>query len=397
MTRFLAVTDSAPFVDRVAATLVGADGASVSAVAASTTGLRPEALLPPPGEEPIDVVLLGPGLEREAALRFAAALDTAFPHITLVLVAASDPELAFASMRAGIRDVLDPEADDAILGAVLDRSGLAAASRRRERALAVPSGPQRKVIVVLSPKGGVGKTTLATNMAVALGRTAPLDTVLVDLDAQFGDVSSALGLEPVHTLRDAVGSAAASDSMVLKAYLTVHEAGFYSLSAPIDPADADRISSESVTHLLHQLSSEFTYVVIDTAAGLDDRTLAALEFATDALFVVSMDVPGVRGLRRELTVLEELGLVPARRHVVVNLADKKSGLSVRDIEATLRMPVSAVLHRSPDVALSTNVGQPLLLSKKRSRAGALLQRIAELLVITAPSDRAKPQRRARIT
>lgn len=375
MTRFLAVTDSASFIDRVAAALVGDDGSGVAAIPAEATGLRPEAILPPPGEEPIDVVLIGPGIERTAALRFAAALDTAFPRITLVLVDDPDPDLAVAAMRAGIRDVLAPASDDDALGEVLRRSSRAAQARIGDRP-AARRGPERKVVVVLSPKGGVGKTTLSVNLAVALGRVAPLSTVLVDLDAQFGDVASALGLDPVHTLRDAVGAAAASDLLVLKAYLAVHEAGFYSLSAPKDPADADRISSDAVTHLLRQLSSDFAYVVVDTSAGLTDHTLAALEVATDALFVTAMDVPGVRGLRRELTVLEELGLLPENRHLVVNLAEKKSGITVKDIEATVRMSVTAVVPRSADLALSVNMGQPLLLSKRRSRAAVLLGKLA---------------------
>jgi pilus assembly protein CpaE len=393
MTRFLAVTDSASFVDRVAAALVGDDGSGVTAVPAEATGLRPEAILPPPGEEPIDVVLIGPGIERTAALRFAAALDTAFPRITLVLVDDPDPELAVAAMRAGVRDVLAPDADTDALGEVLRRSSRAAQARIGDRP-AARSGPQRKVVVVLSPKGGVGKTTLSVNLAVALGRVAPLSTVLVDLDAQFGDVASALGLDPVHTLRDAVGAAAASDLLVLKAYLAVHEAGFYSLSAPKDPADADRISSDAVTHLLRQLSSDFAYVVVDTSAGLTDHTLAALEVATDALFVTAMDVPGVRGLRRELTVLEELGLLPENRHLVVNLAEKKSGITVKDIEATVRMSVTAVVPRSADLALSVNMGQPLLLSKRRSRAAVLLGRLAGSFtgaVGTAPRRRVRIQ------
>ncbi|MCJ1696652.1 AAA family ATPase [Rathayibacter caricis] len=393
MTRFLAVTDSASFLDRVAAALVGDDGSGVTAVPAEATGLRPEAILPPPGEEQVDVVLIGPGIERTAALRFATALDTAFPRITLVLVDDPDPELAVAAMRAGVRDVIAPDADADALGEVLRRSSRAAQVRIGDRP-AARSGPQRKIVVVLSPKGGVGKTTLSVNLAVALGRVAPLSTVLVDLDAQFGDVASALGLDPVHTLRDAVGAAAASDLLVLKAYLAVHEAGFYSLSAPKDPADADRISSDAVTHLLRQLSSDFAYVVVDTSAGLTDHTLAALEVATDALFVTAMDVPGVRGLRRELTVLEELGLLPENRHLVVNLAEKKSGITVKDIEATVRMSVTAVVPRSADLALSVNMGQPLLLSKRRSRAAVLLGRLAGSFtgaVGTAPRRRVRIQ------
>ena len=94
----------------------------------------------------------------------------------------------------------------------------------------------------MSPKGGVGKTTVTTNLAVGLGKVAPSGVVVVDLDLQFGDVASGLMLEPERTLADAVTGAAVQDSMVLKSYLTLHQSGVYALCAPLSPAQADQIS-----------------------------------------------------------------------------------------------------------------------------------------------------------
>ena len=154
---------------------------------------------------------------------------------------------------------------------MLERASLAAAGRRRglapQASEHVDHGGAGRVIAVMSPKGGVGKTTVATNLAVGLGKTAPMSVVIVDLDLQFGDVASGLLLEPEFTITDAVMGAASQDSMVLKTYLTVHPAGIYALCAPRTPVEMDRITAAHVSHLLEQLRQEFRYIVVDTAPG----------------------------------------------------------------------------------------------------------------------------------
>ena len=165
-------------------------------------------------------------------------------------------------MRAGVRDLLwirQPTPDT--IRVMLERASLAAAGRRRgshpRPSEHVDHGGGGRVIAVMSPKGGVGKTTVATNLAVGLGKMAPMSVVIVDLDLQFGDVASGLLLEPEFTITDAVLGAASQDSMVLKTYLTVHPAGIYALCAPRNPVEMDRITGAHVSHLLKQLRQEF--------------------------------------------------------------------------------------------------------------------------------------------
>ena len=189
-----------------------------------------------------------------------------------------------------------------------------------------------RVITIASPKGGVGKTTVSTNLALGLTAHAPQSTVLVDLDVQFGDCASALGLTPEYTLPDAVHGPASEDTMVLKTFLTQHPSGLYAVCGSESPAAGDTVSGEDVSRLLASLAREFRYVVVDTAPGLSEQTLAALDRATDVVMLTSMDVPGVRGLRKELDVLRELCMIPAGRHVVMNFHDPKGGLTVRDVE-----------------------------------------------------------------
>jgi pilus assembly protein CpaE len=283
-------------------------------------------------------------------------------------------------MRAGIRDLLSPDAGVDDIRSMLERASLASAGRRRGLGASVVEAPTgTRIIAVMSPKGGVGKTTVTTNLAVGLGKTAPTGVVVVDLDLQFGDVASGLMLEPERTLADAVTGAAVQDSMVLKSYLTLHPSGVYALCAPLNPAQADQISGEQVGHLISQLASEFQYVVVDTAPGLGEHVLATLDRATDAVWVCGMDIPSIRGLRTGFRILDELNLVPENRHVVLNFADRRSGLTVQDVEATIGCPVDVVLPRSRAVPFSTNKGVPLLQDGSRDGAARGLAQLVDRL------------------
>ena len=331
--------------------------------------------------EPPEVLILGPGISVDGSLKLASVVDLQYPEISVILAAPSTPETVLQAMRAGVRDLLDPGADPDTIRVMLERASLAAAGRRRglapQASEHVDNGAGGRIIAVMSPKGGVGKTTVATNLAVGLGKTSPMSVVIVDLDLQFGDVASGLLLEPEFTITDAVMGAASQDSMVLKTYLTVHPAGIYALCAPRSPVEMDRITAAHVSHLLEQLRQEFRYIVVDTAPGLGEHVLATLEQATDAVWICGMDVPSIRGMRTGFQILEELALVPEQRHIVLNMADRRAGLSLKDVEATIGAPVDVVLPRSKSLPFSTNKGVPVLQDGSRDPAAKGLRQLVE--------------------
>jgi pilus assembly protein CpaE len=331
--------------------------------------------------EPPEVLILGPGVSVDGSLKLASVVDLQYPEISVILAAPSTPDTVLQAMRAGVRDLLDPGADPDTIRVMLERASLAAAGRRRglapQASEHVDHGGGGRIIAVMSPKGGVGKTTVATNIAVGLGKAAPMGVVIVDLDLQFGDVASGLLLEPEFTITDAVLGAASQDSMVLKTYLTVHPAGIYALCAPRSPVEMDRITAAHVSHLLEQLRQEFRYIVVDTAPGLGEHVLATLEQATDAVWICGMDVPSIRGIRTGFQILEELALVPEQRHIVLNMADRRAGLSLKDVEATIGAPVDVVLPRSKNLPFSTNKGVPVLQEGNRDPASKGLRQLVD--------------------
>ncbi|MFP5369765.1 MAG: CpaE family protein [Actinomycetes bacterium] len=334
------------------------------------------------GELP-DVLVVGPGAPPDAVLALSSRLDVQAPGISVVLVAEASQQMWQAAMRSGIRDLLPPSASVPEIKDALDRASLAAAGRRRVlRPAAETERYAGRVITIASPKGGVGKTTVSTNLAIGLTAAAPQSTVLVDLDVQFGDCASALGLSPEYTLPDAVRGPASEDTMVLKTFLTQHPSGLYAVCGSENPAAGDTVSGEDVTRLLASLAREFRYVIVDTAPGLSEQTLAALDRASDVVMLSSMDVPGVRGLRKELDVLRELCMVPAGRHVVMNFADARGGLSVRDVETAIGTGMDVVLPRSKAVPASTNQGVPIIASSRRDPMAKEMQRLVARFAAT---------------
>jgi pilus assembly protein CpaE len=334
------------------------------------------------------------------ALELTKRLDAECPAVSVVLVSEGGGELALPALRAGATDILDPSAETAEIVRVTQRAADLAEVRSAQQTGAptaqVDEAPRGRVISVVSPKGGVGKTTVSTNLAVGLARSAPQATVLVDLDIQFGDVASGLNLDPEYFLPSAVNGPASRDTMVLKTFLTLHETGLYVICAPESPVEADGITAEHVRQLLRTLAAEFRYVVVDTAPGLSEHTLAAMDETTDLVLLTSMDVPGLRGLRKEIETLRALNLLQQRRHkVVINFADASAGLSEADIEATIGAPVDVMLPRSKAAPESVNLGVPLLQSGVRDPMTKQLRSLVDLHIGgAAPSQPLKLKNKA---
>jgi pilus assembly protein CpaE len=381
MSRFVLVTADAGFDERVRLAAAGLPG-SLQAFPADYLPSTLDEMFGQLVGEPLEVLVLGPDLPSTEVMNFAAAVDVRLPHVSVVYAASASPDLAIAAMRSGVRDLVSPDADVESLRTHLEQAAMAATFRISTAGAGVAPGSAEnmnqgrgRVITVMSPKGGVGKTTIATNIAVGLAKSSPMSVVILDLDLQFGDVASGLMMKPDHSIVDAVRGP--MDALSLKTYLVPHPTKLYALCAPLNPADADQVSAEQVGDLVARLASEFQYVVIDTSPGLGEHVLAALDQATDVVWVCGMDLPSIRGLRSGLEILGELDMLPEHRHVVVNMADRKSGITVQDIEATISVPIDVILPRSKALPLATNRGVPALQDNLRDATVKGLRRLVD--------------------
>ena len=347
-----------------------------------------EKLAPPDSS----VVVLGPGLPSAEALDIAAALDLLRPDVCAVVVAKPSAQLFELALRAGVREVVPMGSSPDELRKALLRAAEAAARRQAATASRAQASAEKvgRVITVLSSKGGSGKTTMASNLAVGLAKGAPGRVAVLDLDLQFGDIAGSISLSPSTTIADAARANGGLDRTALKVFLEPHPGGFYVLAAPHFPAEADEVSATTVGHVVDLLAREFDYVVVDTAAGLDEFALAATERSSDLVLVCATDVPSVRSMRKALDALDLLGMNGAQRHFVLNRSDARVGLAQRDIEATVGMPVDVSVPSSRSVPISVNQGSPVIASDPRSPVSRALMQLVYRFFATAQAPAAPP-------
>lgn len=324
-----------------------------------------------------EVVVVGPEVGQDQALEIVRHFDERYPGMPVILMATRTELFLDQALRAGAAGFLDPIALDSEIRSTFNEARSRAQRRREHLSVSAPAQTNR-VIPVLAAKGGAGKTMLATNLAAALAQEFPREVVLVDLDLQFGDVTSNLGIDPASTIIDAAAFGPQLDATTLKAYLApALDDSLFVLAAPMTPAQADSLTSQNVATVLRLLAQEFRFVLIDTAAGIDETTLETLDIATDLVLLTSMDVPTVRATAKELDALRLLGMERVDWHLVLNRSDSKVGLAEADIEATLGRSFTARIPSTRSIPISVNQGQPLVIGDPRLPAARAMTAFAK--------------------
>lgn len=333
-----------------------------------------------------DVVVFGPGLSLDLVLATARDLERAFPEIDVVLVHQPTPTLLGDAMRAGIRQVLTPDTGSSVLAETVARLASAAALRRQRLGGAAggeaPAGSDTRggaggqLVTVMAAKGGVGRTTVAVNLAVELARGSANEVVLVDLDLVAGEVDLLLGLEPRSSVATVAVPGPPLDPTVLKLSLTPHPCGLLVLAGPDNLIDADAVDPDRVLEVLQLLRASFRLVVVDTAPGAGAAMAAAAEVADHLLAIATPDVGGLRSLRRNLDGLDTLGLTGARRQLVLNHADLRTGLSTQAIENAIDLPVSHAIPESREIPVAANQSLPLVEAYPKADAVRVFRELA---------------------
>jgi pilus assembly protein CpaE len=321
-------------------------------------------------------VVLGPNTDLDEATELAERLRYDHPTTGIILLRHELSSDVFqAAMAAGIPAVV----------AANDVDGMAAAVERNKVTWEAIRGPadssterNGKVITVFSPKGGVGKTTVAVNLAVALSGTGAARVCLVDLDLAFGDVAITLQLIPEHTIAEAVDAEEHLDFGFLETLLTRHE-NCSILAAPTHPEGKDRISPALVRRVLRVLRRHFDYIIVDTSPSFDDQVLHAFDETDECVLVATLDVPTVKNMKVAIETLDGLDLVRGHRHLLLNRADDEVGLSPANVETLLKMPVATALPTALAVANATNHGRPIVLSRPDHAVSKSLIRLATSL------------------
>ena len=304
------------------------------------------------------------------------------PVPILCVAASDDVEERIGFLEAGADDVVarpfDGREVEARVEALLLRF-----QRSRELAPVISAdgltlARPRRTVAVYSPKGGVGTTTIATNIAVAAAQRRMDRVVLVDLDLQFGGVATHLNLEPKQTLADVVrDSHALREPDILKSYATRHDSGLHVLAAPASPESSELITADHVSHILGTALEAYDAIVIDAGSLLDERALRVFEAAETIVLPVHPEMSALKAVHGLLDYLNETGSIGGKSTFVLNNMFAREILKPRDIESALGTRISSDLPYDPFLYLkAVNEGVPIVLGAPRSPAAEQLVKLS---------------------
>jgi pilus assembly protein CpaE len=333
------------------------------------------------------VVVFGPGLSDGPGLAEIEKLTGARPELAGILVASElSTGLLQQALRSGVKDVL---------GSPTEAHSLQESVDRVVRTLnVVPTLPpvagqmpeRGRVITVSSPKGGSGKSVVATNLAVVLAQRSDRPVVLVDADLQFGDVAVMMRLTTSHTVMDAVSAVNRLDAQFLQSLLVRHEpSGLLVLAAPIEPSYAERVSGADMVRIVEILQTFCSYVVIDTPAQFNDVVLALIEHSDEIVLVAGMDIPNIKNTKLGLQTLRLLAVPDSKLTLLLNRANSKVKLDVGEVERTLGLKASCLVPSDIVVPQTVNKGVPVVLDQPRSDVSKSFERLADLFLSGAPA------------
>jgi pilus assembly protein CpaE len=238
----------------------------------------------------------------------------------------------------------------------------------------------RRTIGVFSPKGGVGVTTIATNVAMALAMQKPDTVVVVDLDLQFGSVATHLNVTPTQTVADlARDEAPLREAELLRTYSVRHDSGLHVLAAPGTPEAADLVMAEHVDLLIATALGTYDVVVADLGSHLDERAMAALSRVDSVILPFFPEMAALRAVHVFTDYLNETGSIVEKTTLVLNNLFAKQILKRRDIETALGNSVAAELPYDPFLYLkAVNEGVPVVAGAPRSNAAVQLTKLATI-------------------
>jgi pilus assembly protein CpaE len=251
-----------------------------------------------------------------------------------------------------------------------------------------------RVVTVFSPKGGTGKTVVATNLAAAFAKREGKRTLLIDLDLQFGDAAIVLGIEPEKTIYDLVVAPGELDSEKLAGYVTKHPCGLDVLPAPLRPEDAELVTEGKITALLEVARQSYDVIVADTSPFFHGPMLATLDRTDELIVLCGLDVPTLKNVRLALQTLELLSFPASRIRFVMNRANSKVGLKTKEVEAALKVKVAHEVPSERTVPICVNRGNPAVLAEPGADFSKAIGTIAKAISPPAFVASKREKRRA---
>lgn len=359
-----------------------------------------------------DVVLMDINLRDMDGLKATEVITRQMQTCVVMMSVQAEPEYLTRAMVVGARGYLiKPFTSDDLINTVRTAATAALQQRRVQDDQRVPergpltggdqrypAGPSRlkKLVAVYSPKGGVGRSVIAANLAVTLKQETNSRVVLVDANLQSGDTHVLLNINSPNSIDD-LREAGSLDQEIINGAVAMHESsGIGLLRAPVALESAELFTADAMKAILVELREHFDYLVIDTDTSFSEATLTVLEMADLILLVTTLEVTTINRIAQFIDLAERLGLPRTKLKLLCNRVDSLYGIQPKHVESRLRTHFLSLL---PDdsrlVVTSVNRGVPFVLSHKSAPISKALQTLAQRVVSLAPNPEAAGQEKRR--
>jgi len=331
----------------------------------------------------VDVLLVAcQGSEEDRSLQIIDGAHRTDPGLPIIVLSTSSPNgFLRRAFDVGAADMaLFPQTKEQ-LRFVMSK---AIARAPRSGGAAVAGERDARLVCVLGPKGGTGKTLTSCNLAVALA-LAGKKVLVIDLDLQFGDVGLCMGLPPEKTMYDLAISGGSMDTEKLHDYVMIHDTGVEVLLAPARPDQASAITIELLRDILVAARAGYDYIIADTPPGFTAEVIATIDASSDLVMVGTLDSLSLKNTKLGLETLGLMDYDPKKIQLVLNRADTRVGISQHDVVAVLGSEPNVFIPSDREIPRSVNEGIPIILSRPQSYAAASFHDLAHIFVADSPN------------
>jgi len=335
-------------------------------------------------DQPDLLVVACQGREDDRTLHIIDGAHRAAPDVPIIVLAATSPNgFLRRAFEAGAADMaIFPQTKEQL------RLAMNVAIARRPGHGADEGGRKEgRLICVLGPKGGTGKTLTSTNLSTALA-LAGKKVLVIDLDLQFGDVALCLGLPPEKTMYDLAISPGGLDEDKLKDYVMTHDTGVDVLLAPARPDQASALTIDLLRDILVIARRAYDFVIADTPPGFTAEVIATIDASSDLVMVGTLDSLSLKNTKLGLETLALMDYDPKKIRLVLNRADTRVGISHHDVVTVLGSEPEIFIPSDREIPRSVNEGVPITLSRPQSYAATSFHELAALFIGAAPQQAA---------
>ena len=368
-------------------------------IVAGTAGGGQEAVNLAKKERP-NVILMDINMPDMDGITATEIISNTVPESPIIMMSVQgEQDYLRRSMLAGAREFLvKPFSADELINSIRHVHELEKVRRQRYAPQVQPGAPVAaplapgqtqtgKIISFFSPKGGVGRTTIATNLAVALHQMTQQPVVLVDGSLPFGDIAVILNMSPkAKTVADLIGSFETADADVIDSILTPHSTGIKVLLAPPTPESTELITGAHIKHVLELLKQRYAYVVVDTWPSFQEQVITMLDVSDVILTLMTLEITSLKNVRVFMEIVEKLGYDENKVQLVANRNDSSGGIKASDVEASLGRKIPhTIVSDGRTLVLAVNRGVPFVISHRDSQVSKDIFTLASKLIGEAPA------------